>query len=44
MVDIFIPHLYASALLNRAALDAVGIGADTPNPLQAGVCTGWHSE
>lgn len=29
---VFILHLYASALLNRAALAALGIGRDTPNP------------
>lgn len=29
---VFILHLYASALLNRAALQALGISRDTPNP------------
>lgn len=29
---VFILHLYQSALLNRAALKAVGYGKDTPNP------------
>lgn len=29
---VFILHLYASALLNRAALSALGITKDTPNP------------
>ncbi len=29
---VFILHLYASALLNRAALNALGISAQTPNP------------
>ncbi|MGP1395519.1 MAG: amidohydrolase [Inquilinaceae bacterium] len=29
---VFILHLYGRALLNRAALDALGIGRDTPNP------------
>lgn len=29
---VFILHLYARALLNRAALTALGITADTPNP------------
>ncbi|WP_420006567.1 amidohydrolase [Arenibacterium sp. LLYu02] len=29
---VFILHLYASALLNRAALKALGITKDTPNP------------
>ncbi len=29
---VFILHLYARALLNRAALKALGIAADTPNP------------
>lgn len=29
---VFILHLYARALLNRAALDALGIVKDTPNP------------
>ncbi|MEQ9260305.1 MAG: amidohydrolase, partial [Roseovarius sp.] len=29
---VFILHLYARALLNRAALKALGIGKDTPNP------------
>src|SRR3546814_17261467 len=29
---VFILHLYARALLNRAALNALGITRDTPNP------------
>ena len=29
---VFVLHLYQSALLNRAALEAVGYGKDTPNP------------
>src|SRR3546814_9630243 len=29
---VFILHLYARALLNRAALDALGITRDTPDP------------
>jgi predicted amidohydrolase YtcJ len=29
---VFVLHLYQSALLNKAALDAVGYGKDTPNP------------
>ena len=29
---VFVLHLYQSALLNRAALDAVGYGKDTPDP------------
>ncbi len=29
---VFILHLYSSALLNRAALNALGITRDTPNP------------
>lgn len=29
---VFILHLYGRALLNKAALDALGIGKDTPNP------------
>lgn len=29
---VFILHLYARALLNKAALNALGIGKDTPNP------------
>ncbi len=29
---VFVLHLYQSALLNRAALEAVGYGADSPNP------------
>ncbi len=29
---VFVLHLYARALLNRAALSALGITADTPNP------------
>ena len=29
---VFILHLYGRALLNRAALDALGMGKDTPNP------------
>lgn len=29
---VFVLHLYARALLNRAALDALGITADTPDP------------
>jgi len=29
---VFILHLYARAVLNRAALEALGIGPDTPNP------------
>jgi predicted amidohydrolase YtcJ len=29
---VFILHLYARALLNRAALNAIGITRDTPNP------------
>ncbi|MTH77102.1 amidohydrolase [Paracoccus aestuariivivens] len=29
---VFILHLYARALLNRAALKVLGIGADTPDP------------
>ncbi|MGF1554509.1 MAG: amidohydrolase family protein, partial [Paracoccaceae bacterium] len=29
---VFVLHLYARALLNRAALDALGIDADTPDP------------
>lgn len=30
---VFILHLYGRALLNRAALNALGFNADTPNPL-----------
>ncbi len=30
---VFVLHLYQSAMLNRAALDAVGYTRDTPNPL-----------
>jgi predicted amidohydrolase YtcJ len=29
---VFVLHLYQSALLNKAALEAVGYGTDTPNP------------
>lgn len=29
---VFVLHLYQSALLNRAAVEAVGYGRDTPNP------------
>ena len=29
---VFVLHLYARALLNRAALDVLGIGPDTPDP------------
>ncbi|QDL90423.1 amidohydrolase [Paroceanicella profunda] len=29
---VFVLHLYARAMLNRAALEVLGIGRDTPNP------------
>ncbi|MFX4543445.1 amidohydrolase family protein, partial [Acinetobacter baumannii] len=29
---VFVLHLYASALLNRAALDVLGFNKDTPDP------------
>ncbi len=35
---VFILHLYASALLNRAALRVLGVGRDTPDPPGGEIC------
>ena len=36
---VFVLHLYASAMLNRAALDVLGFNKDTPDPPGGKDCT-----